>query len=153
MNRFFQFDTMSTPTSSVHDSADAGAVAVAAAVPSLPAADVDAAAFRPQGVIIHLTPMASRPRFSVQVRLGNGEDCPVVRPPATVWFNSEGRLMAVASPMTDSDAEEFEDKKQQEKEEPIDVDETDDDKKSKNKPEPEVINIADDDDDDVVCLN
>ena len=99
---------MSTPTSSVYDSADAGAVAVAAAVPSLPAADVDAAAFRPQGVIIHLTPMASRPRFRVQVRLGNGPDCPIVQPPATLWFGLDGRLQAVATLMTTSEADEKE---------------------------------------------
>ena len=114
---------------------------VAAAVPSLPAADVDAAAFRPQGVIIHLTPMASRPRHSVQVRVGEGEDCPVVRLPASVWFDSKGRLMAVATPMTDSDVEEEEEKKEK------------DNAMGTQSKQPEVIDVDDNDDEDVICLN
>ena len=128
---------------------------VAGVVPPLPAADADAAAFQPQGVAIHLNPMASRPKFRVQVRLGNGPDCPIVQPPATLWFGTDGRLKAVATPMTTSEADdlEFDDN------EPIDVDGDDDEEDDDN----EEINLDNsscngdvaghhDDDDDVVYL-
>ena len=122
--------------------ATASASSQDAAVPALPAAGANAANFKPDGVVIHLTPMASRPRHSVQVRVGEGEDCPVVRLPASVWFDSKGRLMAVATPMTDSDVEEEEEKKEKDKA-----------MGTKSK-QPEVVDIDDDDDDDdVICLN
>ena len=150
---------MSTPPSSINDLADV-AEAAAANVPPLPAAGDNPASFKPKGIFVHLLPMTCTSRSRVQVRLGNGEDCPIVQPPATVWFSPEGRLMAVATPRTDSDAEEEEDKKKDEdmdtesEEEPIDVKSGDDDTSgAKNKPEPEVITIDDDDDDDVICLN
>ena len=87
---------------------DEAAGAAANPVPPLPDADADAAANQHQGVAIHLNPMASRPRFRVQVRLGNGPDCPIVQPPATLWFGLDGRLQAVATPMTTSEADEKE---------------------------------------------
>ena len=57
------------------------------AVPPLPAPGASSWSFLPEGVIIHLTPMNTVRRPLVQVRLGNGPDCPIVRPPATLWFD------------------------------------------------------------------
>lgn len=144
---------MTTPAASV------SAKCPADAIPALPDANASAADFKPDGVVIHLQPVARRPRISVQVRVGDGEDCPVVRPPASVWFDSRGRLLAVATPKTDSDVEEEEEKKQNAMDtgsklshvgnNPSGVSGNND-----NKPkQPEVIVIDDDDDDDVVCLN
>ena len=126
------------------------------AVPPLPAADADAAAFQHQGVAVHLTPMASRPRFRVQVRLGNGPDCPIVQPPATIWFGFDGRLQAVATPMTTSEADEKE-LDEMDQDESIDVEESDDDDDDDAaESDDEVIDVDkgndDDDDDDVVYL-
>ena len=99
------------------DAANAGSAASTAAVPPLPAPGASSSSFLPEGVIIHLTPMNTVRRSLVQVRLGNGPDCPVVRPPATLWFDRSGRLQAVASPSTESDAGD----------ESINVDDDDDD--------------------------
>ena len=140
----------------------------AGAVPPLPSADADDA-FQPVGVAIHLNPMASRPKFRVQVRLGNGPDCPIVQPPATVWFGLDGRLQAVARPMTSSEADdlEFEDKEEEDIESiDVDIDKNEDgvgddaiaDEKvaDSNGPSndngPIIVDVNDDDDDEVVFL-
>lgn len=130
----------------------ASGAAAADAAPPLPDADADAA-FKPQGVAIHLTPMNMVRRHHVQVRLGNGPDCPIVRPPATIWFSLDGRLQAVATPMTSSEADSFEwkDKEDKDSDESIDVD---DDGEIDDVDQISVDSGSnkDDDDDDVVFL-
>ena len=121
------------PASAASQAADPAS----AAVPPLPAAGANSAAFQPEGVFIHLIPMNMVRRPLVQVRLGTGPDCPVVRPPATLWFGSDGRLQAVASPSTESEADD----------QSIDVDDDDDDDDEDD--EDDQIDVDGEDDDDV----
>ena len=68
-----------------------------AALPALSSSDAATQSFKPEGVIIHLTPMNTVWSHLVEVRLGNGPDSTIVRPPATIWFGLDGRLQAVAT--------------------------------------------------------
>ena len=103
-----------------HQATDAASSAAshAGAVPPLPSADEAVPAFQPQVVAIHLTPMSTVWSHLVEVRLGNGPDSTIVRPPATIWFGLDGRIQAVATPRTSSEQVDVES---------VDVDDSDND--------------------------
>ena len=89
-----------------------------AALPALSSSDAATQSFKPEGVIIHLTPMNTVWSHLVEVRLGNGPDSTIVRPPATIWFGLDGRIQAVATPRTSSEQVDVES---------VDVDDSDND--------------------------
>lgn len=123
-----------------------------------PARSAEAASSKPEATVIHLTPMTSR-KFRVRVRLGNGPDAPVVRPPATISFGADGRLQAVATPYTEEEADELDWEKKLDEMDDVDDDDDDegseeidvdsDDSKEKDR---DIKGKNDNDDDDVVYL-
>ena len=143
-----------TANAAAAGAAENAAQAVDAAVPPLPSGNPDPASSQPAGIVFHITPINLAHQPLVQVRLGNGPDCPIVRPPATLWYGLNGRLQAVAMAEDEEDDEVFD----------VDVDtedDDDDDDGDEDGNEASVCDINghglgidddDDDDDDVVFL-
>ena len=137
------------------DRDDAAAAPQASDAAAVSDAAYDAAqSFQPDGgVVIHISPLSTtRPRLEVQVRLGNGPDAPIVRLPASVWFGPDGRLKAVATPMTASEADDLEFEDKSDDDESIVIDDDNEEPAANDSNSPINGNVDDDDDDDEVLF-